>query len=85
VGILDKLDERLHLAQEVGIDLALRPEDGWQGEVVRRFDGQPSVVIEAVGSPRTLEGAIEVVSAAGRGGFLGLSSECPGWGPHLVL
>lgn len=85
VGILDRLDARLHLAQEVGIDLALRPEDGWQGEVVRRFDGQPHVVIEAVGSPRTLEEAIEVVSAAGRVVFVGWTSESPSWRPDLFL
>lgn len=85
VGIVDMIDTRLSLAHEVGIDRTFRGDEGWQSHVLRRFDGAPHVVIEAVGSPRTLEAALEVVSAAGRVVFVGWTSESPPWRPDHFL
>jgi L-gulonate 5-dehydrogenase len=53
--------------------------------VVHQFGCKPNVVIEAVGSPKTLEQAIEIVSAAGRVVFVGWTSEPPQWRPDSFL
>jgi len=85
VGMVDKLDARLRLSLELGIDFRFHAKEDTEAEVIERFDRRPNVVIEAVGNPRTLELAIEVVSAAGRVVFVGWTSDPPQWRPDFFL
>ena len=85
VGVVDRLDARLRLSLELGIDFGFQAQEDTEAEVIKHFDHRPNVVIEAVGSPRTLESAIEVVSAAGRVVYVGWTSDPPQWRPDLFL
>jgi threonine dehydrogenase-like Zn-dependent dehydrogenase len=85
VGVVDRLDARLRLSLELGIDFRFQAKEDTETEVIEHFDRRPNVVIEAVGSPRTLELAIEVVSPAGRVVFVGWTSDPPQWRPDLFL
>jgi threonine dehydrogenase-like Zn-dependent dehydrogenase len=85
VGIVDPLESRLRLAQELGLDFTSQGGSNTESDVVHQFGCKPNVVIEAVGSPKTLEQAIEIVSAAGRVVFVGWTSEPPQWRPDSFL
>ncbi len=85
VGVVDRLEARLRLSRELGIDFGFHAEKDTHAAVLEHFDRRPNVVIEAVGNPRTLELAIEVASAAGRVVFVGWTSEVPQWRPDLFL
>jgi len=85
VGITDQLESRLRLSQELGIDFVFEAGGEMESRVIDRFGCRPSVVIEAVGNPKTLEQALEVVSAAGRVVFVGWTSQSPQWRPDFFL
>ena len=83
--MVDRLNARLRLSLELGIDFGFQATQSAEADVIERFDRRPNVVIEAVGSPRTLELAIDVASAAGRVVFVGWTSDPPQWRPDLFL
>jgi threonine dehydrogenase-like Zn-dependent dehydrogenase len=85
VGIVDQLESRLRLSQELGIDFIFEASSELNSKVIDRFGCRPNVVIEAVGNPRTLEQSLDVVSAAGRVVFVGWTSESPTWRPDFFL
>ena len=85
VGIVDKLESRLRVSKELGIDFCLQADGEIGSRIIRSFDCRPNVVIEAVGNPRTLELGFQIVSAAGRVVFVGWTAESPKWRPDLFL
>ena len=85
VGIIDPLEARLRLSQDIGIDFALHAGDGVEARVIGELGCRPNVVLEAVGNPKTLEQSLEMVSAAGRVVFLGWTSQSPQWRPDSFL
>jgi L-gulonate 5-dehydrogenase len=85
VGIVDQLESRLRLSQELGIDFIFEVGDEMESKVIDRFGCRPSVVIEAVGNPKTLEQSLDIVSAAGRVVFVGWTSQSPQWRPDFFL
>lgn len=85
VGIVDKLESRLRLSKELGIDFSLKADGEIESQILRMFGSRPTVVIEAVGSPQTLELGLQVVSPAGRVVFVGWTAESPKWRPDLFL
>ncbi|MBW2056618.1 MAG: alcohol dehydrogenase catalytic domain-containing protein [Deltaproteobacteria bacterium] len=85
VAALDTVESRLGILREMGIDFCLRAEGDVEKEVVRLFGSNPTVVIEAAGSPETLELGLQVLSAAGRMVFLGWTAESPRWRPDHFL
>ena len=85
VGVVDKLEARLRLAKELGIDFSFQADGETESKIIDRFGCRPNVVIEAVGSPMTLELGIQIASSAGRVVFVGWTSESPQWGPDLFL
>lgn len=68
VAMLDLIDARLALAQGFGADLTINSSAENPTDVLREWTrgDMPGVVIEAVGSPRTIELAIQLVADAGR-------------------
>jgi len=85
VGIVDPLESRLYLSRELGIDFVFHVSDELESRVISEFGCKPNVVLEAVGSPKTLEQGLEIVSAAGRVVFVGWTSQSPQWGPDSFL
>jgi L-gulonate 5-dehydrogenase len=85
VGILDQIESRLHLSQELGVDFVFEAGGEMESKVIDRFGCRPNVVIEAVGSPMTLEQSLDLVSPAGRVIFVGWTSQSPQWRPDLFL
>jgi 2-desacetyl-2-hydroxyethyl bacteriochlorophyllide A dehydrogenase len=77
VAVSDLSAGRRELALELGADAAINPADGDLREGLVEFAGEsgPSVVIEAVGTPQTVQEALEVVAASGRVVMLGLCSD----------
>ena len=75
VGIVDQLESRLRLSQELGIDFTFQASDGIESAIIARFGSRPNVVVEAVGNPKTLEQAVNIVSSAGRVAFVGWTSQ----------
>lgn len=68
VAVLDLIDARLALAQGFGADLTINSSVENPTNVLREWTrgDMPGVVIEAVGAPRTIELAIQLVADAGR-------------------
>ena len=85
VGLVDRFESRLRLSQELGVDFTLQAGGELESSVLKRFGSRPSVVIEAVGNPKTLEQALDIVSAAGRVVYVGWTSESPTWSPDFFL
>ncbi len=77
VAITDLLDARLQLAANMGADLTINSKEQNAADLLREWtDGDmPSVVIEAVGSPRTIESAIQLVADAGRVVVVGVTEQ----------
>ncbi len=85
VGIIDQLESRLQLAQELGIDFTFQVDGDVESRVIGKFGCRPNVVLEAVGSPKTLEQGLEIVSAAGRVVFMGWTTQPPQFRPDFFL
>ena len=85
VAIVDKLESRVRLSKELGVDFCYKADEEMEPQIIRKFGCRPSVVIEAVGDPRTLELGLQIVSAAGRVVFVGWTAESPKWRPDLFL
>jgi len=85
VGIVDPLESRLNLSGLLGVDFTFKADDELGPAILRLFGCRPNVVIEAVGSPTTLEQSLDVVSPAGRVVFVGWTSQSPQWRPDLFL
>lgn len=85
VAIVDKLETRLRLSKELGVDFCLQADGEMESQIIRKLGLRPSVVIEAVGNPRTLELGLQIVSAAGRVVFVGWTAESPQWRPDFFL
>ena len=85
VGTVDQLESRLRLSQELGIDFTFQVNGGMESRIINKFGCRPNVVIEAVGSPKTLEQGLEIISAAGRMVFVGWTSQSPQWRPDFFL
>ncbi|MGQ9631332.1 MAG: zinc-binding alcohol dehydrogenase family protein [bacterium] len=77
VIMLDLVNSRLDLARQLGADHIINPKECDAGEQMEELTGGegPAVVIEAVGSPRTIRQAVEMVSFAGRVVVVGISAE----------
>lgn len=85
VGIVDQLESRLRLSQELGVDFIFQASGEMESKVIGKFGCRPNVVIEAVGNPKTLEQSLDIVSAAGRVVFVGWTSQSPQWRPDVFL
>jgi 2-desacetyl-2-hydroxyethyl bacteriochlorophyllide A dehydrogenase len=85
VGVIDPLESRLQLAQELGIDFTFPVNGEIESKVISKFSCRPNVVLEAVGSRATLEQSLEMVSAAGRVVFVGWMTQPPQWRPDFFL
>lgn len=85
VGIIDLLESRLQLAHELGIDFIFPVNGEMESKVLSTFGCRPNVILEAVGSPKTLEQSLDVVSAAGRVVFVGWTTQSPRWRPDFFL
>ena len=85
VAVVDKLDSRLRMAKELGSDVVLAATEDLEQQVIQQLGGRPTIVMEAVGHPRTMQQAVEIVSAAGRVVFVGWTSESPRWEPQRLL
>lgn len=68
VAVMDLIDSRLALAQSFGAELTLNSTRKDPVEELREWTrgDMPAVVIEAVGSPRTIELAVQLAADAGR-------------------
>jgi threonine dehydrogenase-like Zn-dependent dehydrogenase len=77
VMISDILDYRLDLARKMGADHTINSSEKNLKESAMKWNGGigPSVVIEAVGLPATLESAVDIVSDAGRVVVVGVTKE----------
>jgi len=77
VAVSDPLPEKLRLAQRLGADLAIDPGERDVQEAVQEWTAEDgaSVVIEAVGDPRTTRVALDYVSFAGRVVIVGITRE----------
>jgi len=85
VGVIDPFGPRLKLAKALGIDFGFDLQSDPREQAIATFGCRPNVVIEAVGSPITLEQSLDIVSAAGRVVFVGWTSESSRWRPDLFL
>jgi 2-desacetyl-2-hydroxyethyl bacteriochlorophyllide A dehydrogenase len=85
VGMIDPLESRLQLSQELGIDFTFPLNGEMESRVISKFGCRPNVILEAVGSPKTLEQSLEMVSAAGRVVFVGWTTQSPQWRPDFFL
>ncbi|MGC9318645.1 MAG: alcohol dehydrogenase catalytic domain-containing protein [Armatimonadota bacterium] len=76
-AVSDPCSGRLEIAQQLGADAALNPEDAeLRAQVAEHFgESGPSLVVEAVGRPETVPQALEVVAASGRVVMIGLCAE----------
>lgn len=76
VAVLDLLDARLRLAERFGADLILNNKSDPAPALREWTDGDmPSVVIEAVGSAKTIELAVQWVADAGRIVVVGVTEQ----------
>lgn len=77
VVIMDLLDSRLSLAREFGADLTINSKNENPADVLREWThgDMPGVVVEAVGGPRTMELAIQLVADAGRVVIVGVTEQ----------
>ena len=77
VAITDPIPEKLRVAEALGADLAINPGDRDVLQAVLDWtDGEgPTVVIEAVGHPRTMRAALDYVSSAGRVVIVGITPQ----------
>ncbi len=77
VAITDLIDRRLEIARHMGADLTINSDRTEPAEVIREWtDGvMASVVIEAVGTPKTIESTISLVSDAGRVVIAGVTEQ----------
>ena len=77
VAVVDMVESRLALAQDLGIDHQINAgEEDVPGRITDAFGGKPpTVVIEAVGRSVTLEMSVDLVSPAGRVVVVGLTAE----------
>jgi L-gulonate 5-dehydrogenase len=77
VAMLDLLDSRLALGEAFGSDLVINSGKENPADVLREWTSgdMPGVVIEAVGSPRTIELAVRLVADGGRVVIEGVTEE----------
>ncbi|NLT42922.1 MAG: zinc-binding alcohol dehydrogenase family protein [Anaerolineae bacterium] len=77
VASLDVVPEKLAVARSLGADLTIDPNNDNVEQALNEWTGGdgPSVVIEAVGSPRTTRAALDYVSPAGRVVIVGITTE----------
>jgi L-gulonate 5-dehydrogenase len=77
VAISDLIDRRLELACQMGADLTINSsQEDIAAMVAEWTDGDmPNVVVEAVGHPRMIESAVQLVSAAGRVVVVGVTEQ----------
>ncbi|MBD3293314.1 MAG: alcohol dehydrogenase catalytic domain-containing protein [Armatimonadia bacterium] len=77
VAVSDLSEGRLSLANEMGADVTVNPQSDDPRDALDEFSGGsgPAVVIEAVGTPKTVQQALDVVAASGRVIMLGLCTE----------
>ena len=75
VLLADRLQTRLERARELGADAVLAGSAEEIAPAVREWAGAegPPVVVEAIGVPEAVRGAVEMVSTAGRVVIVGLS------------
>jgi 2-desacetyl-2-hydroxyethyl bacteriochlorophyllide A dehydrogenase len=77
VAMTDLINSRLQLAAQLGADFTVNSQNkGWQQTLRKWADGDgPSVVVEAVGQPATIEAAVDLVAAAGRVVIVGVTTK----------
>lgn len=77
VASLDVVPEKLAVAESLGAGLTIDPNRDNVEQVLNEWTGGdgPSIVIEAVGSPRTTRAALDHVSPAGRVVIVGITTE----------
>ena len=77
VAITDLIDKRLEIARQMGADLSINSGKTDPVDAVRDWTKgiMAPVVIEAVGAPRTIESAIQLVSDAGRVVIAGVTEQ----------
>jgi threonine dehydrogenase-like Zn-dependent dehydrogenase len=77
VAITDLIDRRLEIARKMAADLTINSGQSDPVAAVREWTGgsMASVVIEAVGHPKTIESAIELVADAGRVVIVGVTEQ----------
>ncbi|MEA3403474.1 MAG: alcohol dehydrogenase catalytic domain-containing protein [Armatimonadota bacterium] len=76
-AVSDPCTGRLRMAEQLGAEAAVNPEDGDLREQLAEHSGEsgPSVVVEAVGKPQTVRQALDLVAASGRVVMVGLCAE----------
>jgi threonine dehydrogenase-like Zn-dependent dehydrogenase len=77
VAITDLIERRLEIAQKMGADLTINSNQTDPVAAVHEWTGgnMASVVVEAVGHPKTIESTIELVADAGRVVIVGVTEE----------
>jgi len=77
VAITDLIDMRLDIARQMGADLTINSARTDPVEAVREWTGgvMAPVVIEAVGTPKTIESTIKLASDAGRVVIAGVTEQ----------
>ena len=77
VAIIDLIDRRLEIARRMGADLTINADKADPVEPIREWTGgnMASVVVEAVGQPKTIESTIQLVADGGRVVIAGVTEE----------
>jgi L-gulonate 5-dehydrogenase len=77
VAITDLIDRRLEIARQMGADLTINSSRTEPAEAIRDWTGgiMANVVIEAVGTPKTIESTVKMVSDGGRVVIAGVTEQ----------
>ena len=77
MAIIDLIDKRLEIARRMGADLTINADKADPVETIREWTGgnMASVVVEAVGQPKTIESTIQLVADGGRVVIAGVTEE----------